>query len=271
MGWLGARRPWDGWARDCLREFLPLLQRICIPNQVAIVGLRLGLAWRGGSVWGGLGIAVAGADRRLQLPAPTALPLPLRRDLHNTRLVHVEIFDLPLKSRSRRDGRWAIFDGRGLAFMVTRARPCLGAALPSWLLGVTFVRAALGVTAMWATSPPNCDIRAYRPPPLRYRPPHSGIAHPHCDIAPPIRYPCMAISTVRGGGGHVLSRRAVSKYRQQFADNGKRITDNSTFVVSRRVVSKRRNWGKLYKCSQFFCLVELCPSVCISIRRGRIW
>ena len=55
----GARRPWDGWERDYLREFLPSLQRICIPNQVAIVGLRLGLAWRGGSVCGGLGAAVA--------------------------------------------------------------------------------------------------------------------------------------------------------------------------------------------------------------------
>ena len=111
-------------------------------------------------MWGGLGIAVAGADRRLQLPAPTALPLPLRRDLHNTRLVHVEIFDLPLKSRSRRDGRWAIFDGRGLAFMVTRSNldntrlvhVGIVYGRSSWLLGVTFVRAALGVTAMWATS-----------------------------------------------------------------------------------------------------------------------
>ena len=191
MGWLGARLPTrisavaaahlhsqSGRDRGSAPR-LGLEGRECMwgSGRCCRRSVRLGLAWRGGSVWGGLGIAVAGADRRLQLPAPTALPLPLRRDLHNTRLVHVEIFDLPLKSRSRRDGRWAIFDGRGLAFMVTRARPCLGAALPSWLLGVTFVRAALGVTAMWATSPPNCDIRAYRPPPLRYRPPHSISLH----------------------------------------------------------------------------------------------
>ena len=74
-------------------------------------------------MWGGLGIAVAGADRRLQLPAPTALPLPLRRDLHNTRLVHVEIFDLPLSL---------------IHVEMVGGRSLMGAALLSWLLGVTW-------------------------------------------------------------------------------------------------------------------------------------